>query len=112
MKKIFTIIAVLVCAGAMAQSADKLEGTWNGTVDEDFTLVDYQFTFNQDGTYNMTKDFGQDGVDETYNGTYVLEDHAITMTTGGLDSYMKVVSGSGTEVVFDMGGGPITFVKQ
>lgn len=87
MKKVISVILVVLCVAtlfsACAKPEQKIIGTWNGSASLLGLEADYSFTFNEDGTGKMST-----ALEIGVSMTYTITDDKISITTSilGIDN--------------------------
>ena len=90
MKRILTILAAMACLVACEKPIDTsmIIGTWNECYDDPNFIMDgtVEYTFNDDGTYQVYAYDALSGNEVTRTYEYTLDGDVITLNTAATDS--------------------------
>ena len=90
MKRILAILAGIVCLVACEKPIDTsmIIGTWSECYDDPNFIMDgtVQYTFNEDGTYQVYAYDALSGNEVTRTHAYTIKDGVITLNTASTDS--------------------------
>ena len=90
MKRILTILAAMACLVACEKPIDTsmIIGTWNECYDDPNFIMDgtVEYTFNDDGTYQVYAYDALSGNEVTRTHEYTLDGDVITLNTAATDS--------------------------
>ena len=90
MKRILTILTAMACLVACEKPIDTsmVIGTWSECYDDPNFIMDgtVQYTFNEDGTYQVYAYDALSGNEVTRTHEYTLDGNVITLNTAATDS--------------------------
>lgn len=114
MKKIVSLVLVVLCVltafSACAKPETKILGTWTGEQNVLGVVAKYSFTFNEDGTGNMTA-----ALDIGVAMTYTIEGDKLNITTSVLgisNTRTYTYAFEGDQLLLTEGDTTITLTKQ
>ena len=114
MKKAISVVLVVLCVitvfSACAKPEKKIIGTWNGEQSVLGVVAKYSFTFNEDGTGNMTS-----ALDIGVAMTYTIEGDKLNITTSVLgisNTKTYTFAFEGDQLLLTEGDTTITLTKQ